>query len=99
MGCEQESVSAAKWGASGHRPPESSSMSELLERNAVVAAAASSVQAASVPATVMSAPAPAAPAAPTVPAGPPAGVGIVFKESRRNSTSKNLANVVPFSSV
>ena len=96
MGCEQESASAANWGASGHRPPESSSMSELLERNAVVAAASSSVQAASVPATAMAAP---APAAPIVPAGPPAGVGIVFKESRRNSTSKNLGHVVPFSSV
>jgi hypothetical protein len=99
MGCEQESSSTAKWGASGHRPPESSSMSELVERNAVVAAAAGSVQAAPVPATVMAAPASAAPAAPTVPTGPPAGVGIVFKESRRNSTSKNLGIVVPFSSV
>jgi hypothetical protein len=91
---QQGVPAAATWGASGHRAPDSSSMSELLQRNAAVAAAsvgngeaASSTKTASPAAPAAP---PAVPAPPSVPAGPPAGVGIVFKESRRNSTTALL---------
>jgi len=78
-------------GTTGHRPPESSSMSELIQRNTAVSAAVAQPTPPSLTPTLTpslpeaAAPVPA-PAAALVPAGPPVGVGIVFKESRRNST-------------
>ena len=67
-----------------------------MERNAAVAGAAAAASAnCSQPESTATTPAaPFAPAtnasSPPVPTGPPAGVGIVFKESRRNSTTALL---------
>ena len=70
----------------GHRAPESSSFIDLISRQQQSLNDIMSTQAAA-SATTTTAPAASAPPPPPTLSGPPAGVGIVFKESRRNSTT------------
>ena len=70
----------------GHRAPESSSFIDLISRQQQSLNDIMSTQA-TASATTTTAPAASAPPPPPTLSGPPAGVGIVFKESRRNSTT------------
>jgi len=75
----------------GHRAPESSSFVDLISRqqqslNDIMGTQQQQQHVQHAPATTTTAPAASAPPPPTL-SGPPAGVGIVFKESRRNSTT------------